>query len=317
MTRAAHDAAADTRIVTIITPVLDGERTIPALIRALAPQLAPFSDEHGQIAPEWLVVDNGSTDGTRAILDAANVPEMRVLSEPKRGPSAARNRGLREARGEVIALLDADSVPTSRWLREIIAPFQDTSVIIVAGSLSSFPPRTGAQRFAANYGLNDATRMISMPQMPFANTRNMAIRRDAAEAVGGFPEDLMAGEDVEFSYLIRERFGSPIVYQQNAMSLHQDREDDESLIKQANSYGRSMAVIYARHPDILKWGLSQRVRRYRTSIVRHVSAWLRTFGRRFGYGSDARTEFAQYLSLWTRHFWDGFDAERKSRPAAP
>jgi len=304
------------RIVSVVTPVLNGARTMPAVIRALAPQLKPFSDDRGPVEPEWLIVDNGSTDGTRAILDASAVAEMRVLTEPKRGPSAARNRGLREARGSVIALLDADSVPTNRWLRDISAPFEDPSVILVAGSLSSFPPRTAAQRFAASYGLNDATRMISMPQMPFANTRNMAIRRDAAQAVGGFPEDLIAGEDVEFSHIVRQRFGCPIIYRPNALVLHQDREDDQALIDQATSYGRSMATIYARHPDLLKWGRGQRAHRFRTSLSRHAKARLRTLGRRVGYGTDAETEFAQYLSLWTRHFWNGFDSERRRAPIA-
>jgi glycosyltransferase involved in cell wall biosynthesis len=315
VTDVGADGRDESRVVSVITPVYNGERTLPALIRALSPQLKPFTDARGPVAVEWLVVDNGSTDRSRSILESANVVEMRILDESKRGPSAARNRGLREARGECVAMLDADCVPTSHWLREIVDPFSDTSVILVAGALSSFPPRTAAQRFAANYGLNDATRMVAMPQMPFANTRNMAVRRDAALAVGGFPEDLRAGEDVEFSYLVRKRFDCPITYRPNAMSFHQDREDDEALIAQATSYGRSMATLYARHPDILRWGIPERTRRFKTTAARGISARLRPLGNRFGYGTEAKTEFAQYLALWTRHFWSGFDAERSS--AAP
>lgn len=312
MTRSDVAGQSQEPLVSVITPVLNGQATLPALITALAAQLPPTSKRFAGSGHEWIVVDNGSSDDTAEILAAAKLPGMRVLTETRPGPSMARNRALREARADVVAMIDADCVPTRTWLREMVAAFDDHDVIVVGGGLASFPPRTAAQRFAASYGLNDASRMINMPRMPFANTRNMAVLREAALAVGGMPEDLIAGEDVEFSYLLRQRFDCSIAFRPSALTLHQDREDDDSLNVQAVSYGRSMAAIYARHPDVLEWGTAQRLRRFRTSGSRRLSAVVHGAARWLGRGDPAEQEFARYLALWDGWFWRGFDEARRA-----
>src|SRR4051794_38546662 len=136
--------------VTVIVPFLNAERTIGALLRGLE-SLRPA--ELG--AAEFVFVDNGSTDAGAALVEAAQIAQSRLVVEPTPGVSAARNRGLAVARGDVIALIDSDCVPSRHWLRELVAPFGDPAVHLVAGGLASFPPKTPAQRFAARYGLND------------------------------------------------------------------------------------------------------------------------------------------------------------------
>ncbi len=232
--------------VSVIVPMLNAMRTLPALLAALAAQ-RPLSGA----AAEYLIVDNGSTDGSRELAQGAAIPGLRVLQENERGPSAARNLGMHEARGEVLALLDADCVPARNWLREIAAPFADPEINIVAGGLASFPPRTAAQRFAARYGLNVARRPLETRELPFANTRNMAVRRSVALAVGGWPQELKAGEDVEFSFRVRDMFGPRIELIEAALAFHQDRESDAELWAQARQYGSAMAHLYARHADFL------------------------------------------------------------------
>ena len=291
--------------VSVIVPVLNGEQTIGRLIHALLAQRPPGG------TVDLIVVDNGSSDRTRSILASFPEGSLTVLEEPKRGPSAARNRGLAAAHGELIALLDADCVPTRSWLRELVAPFADPDVVIVAGGLASYPPKTAAQRFAAQYGLNDATRAVTASPMPFANTRNMCVRRDAAVAVGGWPEELPEGEDIEFSFRIRERFGVRIEYRPSAVAFHEDRADDEALRTQAFGYGRGMAALYARHPDLLPWGPLQRLRRIRTSARRQIGAVAGTIAQRMGRADPESVEFASYLARWDRWFWQGFSETRR------
>jgi glycosyltransferase involved in cell wall biosynthesis len=297
--------------VSVVVPVYNAAATLPPLLRSLGAQLP-----HSLGDTEFLIVDNGSTDDSLELLERSDLANLMVLREAKRGPAAARNRGLAVARGEVLALLDADCVPTRGWLRALVEPFMDSSVVLVAGGSASYPPRTGAQRFAARYGLNEAQRAVYNPMIPFANTRNMAVRRAAALEVGGWPEELTHGEDVEFSYALRKRLGCTIEFRPDALVFHQDRESDEDLVRQAYSYGRGTAVLYRRHADEVAWTLGQRVHRLRRSTQRRLSARLADVGRRLGRVSTADAEFAAYLVLWDRSFWRGFvDGRRELRDA--
>src|SRR3954453_14311226 len=86
--------------VSIVVPVLDGARTMPALLRNLLTQVGAPDRR------EILVVDNGSIDGGRGLARAT--PGITLLEAPQRGVSAARNVGLRAARGRIVACVDVD-----------------------------------------------------------------------------------------------------------------------------------------------------------------------------------------------------------------
>lgn len=90
-------------LISVITPVYQGEALLPECVESV----------RRQTFPDWelLVIDDGSTDGTRTLCGryAAEDPRIRVIAQPRNlGVSAARNRGLQEARGQYIAFLDAD-----------------------------------------------------------------------------------------------------------------------------------------------------------------------------------------------------------------
>ncbi len=296
--------------VTVVVPFLNAQPTIGALIHGLASQVPNSLGK-----TEFVFIDNGSTDGGRALAEASGLSDSRVVDQPIPGVSAVRNRGLEAARGEVLAVIDSDCVPTRQWLRELVEPFTDKGVLLAAGGLASYPPRTGAQRFAAQYGLNDATRNIEMPVIPFANGRNMAVRVDAARAIGGWPEDMEKGDDIEFSYRLRQRFDCAIEFRPRALVFHQDRETDEELRRQAHGYGRGIAYLYDRHPDMLDWTWRERARRVRMTARRRIGALTSRAGEALGRTDPAKAEFARYLAMWDHWFWRGFfDARRKARP---
>ena len=77
---------------------------------------------------------------------------MTYLREPKPGPSAARNRGLVGGRGDVVVFVDADTLPTRRWLAEMTAPFTDPALIVAGGHAIDYRASTPAQRFMAQLG---------------------------------------------------------------------------------------------------------------------------------------------------------------------
>ncbi|MFL5674881.1 MAG: glycosyltransferase [Chloroflexota bacterium] len=247
--------------VSIVVPVLDGARTMPALLRNLLTQVGAPDRR------EILVVDNGSIDGSQAI--ARETPGITLLEAPKRGVSAARNVGLRAARGRIVACVDVDAQPSRRWLADLLGGFTDESVLLVAGGLASYPPTTPAQRFFARRGLNDPDAFRLDATSRFANGRNFAVRRDAALAIGGWSEDMLRGEDIDFSIRMLDAFGAEVVLRESAVVFHHDRETDEELRLQALGYGYGMALLYDRYPTRYPWGWRQR-----RAVARRTATYL-------------------------------------------
>lgn len=100
-----------TKKISVIIPAWNEEEYIGTAIDALFAQDFPRDDF------EIIVVDNGSADQTGAIARAKGIEK--VVLESSRGTNAARQRGLREATGEIVAFLDADCVPPNDWLEKI------------------------------------------------------------------------------------------------------------------------------------------------------------------------------------------------------
>jgi GT2 family glycosyltransferase len=160
----------------------------------------------------------------------------------------------------VIAHLDADTLPSRRWLAEIVTPFEDPQVIIVAGRTVCYPQDTAAGRYVAASGLYETERAINREPFPFAPSLNMAVRRSAALAVGGWAADMMTGEDVDFSHRVLRAFPSRIAYQPKAVLFHNTRASAEELRRQAWTYGEGAADIYLRYPEVVRWDLPKTLR---------------------------------------------------------
>ena len=283
--------------ISVVVPVLNASSTISDMLNALTNQLGVPKDT------EIIVVDGGSTDGTQEI--ARNF-SVRLLEERKPGPAAARNTGLRNASGEVVAHLDADTLPTRHWLSALTAPFSDSSVVLTGGNTLSFAPETPAQRFIAESGLYAAQNTISRKVFPFAPSLNMAVRRNAALAIEGWSEEFMTGEDVDFSCRLLRKFPSEIVYVSNAVLLHRDRRTDEELQTLAWTYGEGAAHMYLRYPEVLQWNLSNSIKLASRIALRKAMPTIMRIGNVMGLTPYEKVEFAHYDRLWARWFWRGF-----------
>ena len=120
-------------LVSIIIPAFNAEKTLAQTCASVACQRYPHW--------ECLIVDDGSTDGTRAIaLDCAGTDgRFRYIYQENQGVSAARNSGIEASRGALLAFLDADDLWLSHALEILVAPFQKQSNLDVAwGGLERF-----------------------------------------------------------------------------------------------------------------------------------------------------------------------------------
>lgn len=156
---------------------------------------------------ELIVVDDGSTDGTGAVLAGIADARVMVLRQDRGGPSAARNRALAAARGEFVAPIDADDVWLPRKLELQVAVLEQTADAAVAYGWTDFVdeglrPLHGDRRpVFAGLVLEELLRKNFV-----ACGSNTLMRRAAVVEAGGFDETLQAAEDWELHTRLAARY---------------------------------------------------------------------------------------------------------------
>jgi glycosyltransferase involved in cell wall biosynthesis len=284
--------------VSVVIPAYNAAATIGDTLNALIRQSDPPAIR------EIIVVDNGSTDATPNI--ANRFPDITLLQETKRGPSAARNLGLRAATGEVIAHLDADTLPTRAWLKGLVEPFADDSVVLAAGQTLIFHPETPVERYIAAAGLYETDRAISRLPFPFVPSLNMAVRRSAALAVGGWEEELFTAEDVDFSHRVLKAYPSNIAYARRAVLFHRVRSTQPELERLAQTYGQGVARMYLRYHDEVRWDAIKTAKvRGRLTLRALLTSFLR-LARAMNLVTNSQVEFSHCHYVWSRNFAQGF-----------
>jgi GT2 family glycosyltransferase len=201
-----------------------------------------------------VLVDNGSSDESLSLLRTfagARSGRARVLQEPKRGAAAARNAGIRDAAGEIIAFTDSDCSPDPAWLTHLTAPYQDLSVGAVAGKVMGAPAETTLEIFSALYTLRlpgtPSRHREWTPREGGFPTANFSVRRALANELGGFDERVVIyGEDYDFCARLYQR-GVVLVYVPEAVVAHHHRITVGGMMKQAFGFGRGHAFLFRHH----------------------------------------------------------------------
>jgi glucosyl-dolichyl phosphate glucuronosyltransferase len=200
------------------------------LLDSLLQQVYNVSEDHIEI----IVVDNNSTDATRAVVEVAAahaaVP-IRYIHEPQQGVSYARNAAIGAARGDVIAFIDDDATADPCWVSEIIRVFEVTSATCVGGriDLGWQAPRPvwvpdQLLSFLGYLDYGDEVRPLQGKQLPFGG--NLAIRAAFLHGNSGFDVSLgrkgskmLDAEEIELGSRIR-RQGGEIWYSPGALVVH-------------------------------------------------------------------------------------------------
>jgi mycofactocin system glycosyltransferase len=233
--------------VSIIIPVYNRAGEIGSCLEALLALHYPADRR------EIIVVDDGSTDGTAA--EVGRYP-VRVISQPQnRGQSAARNAGVRAARGEIIAFIDSDCIADPDWLQELVPYFQDARVALVGGYVDSFFRESRLDRYEevqSPLNMGKATAFGSAATSDFyVPTCNVLIRKNAYLQVGGLDEDLRLGEDVDLCWRLKER-GCRLLYVPKGKVRHKHRNRLWEILRRRFDYGTSEGFLFSRHGQVKK-----------------------------------------------------------------
>jgi glycosyltransferase involved in cell wall biosynthesis len=226
---------------------------------------------------ETIVVDNAPTsDATREVVARAEF--AKYVREDRRGLDAARNRALREARGDIVAFTDDDAVPEPGWLQGLLPNFADRVVAVTTGLTLPLELATEGQELFEEHCtfVRGFTRRVFDGQRhnPLAVGQvgagaNMAVRRDLVLSLGGFDERLDGGmptrsggdHDLFTRVLLA---GHRIVYDPAAVSWHRHRRTTDELLDTVYGYG---VGVYAMWTGLL-------IERREVGILRLAWQWL-------------------------------------------
>jgi GT2 family glycosyltransferase len=225
--------------VSVVVCVYNGERTIDSCLASLEKLNYPNY--------EVVVVNDGSTDGTRQI--AENYDYIRLIHQENMGLSEARNVGIRHSSGEIVAFTDADCMADPDWLTHLVARFQSSEFGAVGGP-NLTPPDDAFVASCVAVSPGAPTHVLLDDEVAeHIPGCNMAFRREALQAIDGFdPIFRAAGDDVDLCWRLQNK-GFKIGFSPAAVVWHFRRNTIRDYLKQQRGYGKAETLLFFKHPS--------------------------------------------------------------------
>ncbi|WP_448614643.1 glycosyltransferase [Modestobacter sp. URMC 112] len=271
--------------MTVVVPTV-GREALTGCLRSLLDQDYPDY--------ELVVVDNAPSPAARSVLDrvlaAVSDPVGRVrrVAESRAGVSYARNRGLAEATGSLVAFADDDVLVDRGWLRALVAAFDAVpGVACVTGLVLPWELETREQLWFEQYGGfakgfhrrafdldHHRDPHVLYPYLPgrYGTGANIAVRTEVLRRLGGFDPALggrrpaVGGEDLDVLLRI-VLAGAVLVYEPQALVWVQPFRELRALRRQMVVYGRGLSAV------IVKAALTERAVGW--DVLRRLPAGLR------------------------------------------
>ena len=251
--------------ISVIVPIYNGEQDLPNLIECLEQQTYPTDKV------EFLLVDNNSCDRTPEILDsiAKTNGTFSHLTERKIQSSyAARNLGIRQAKNDILVFTDADCRPQPNWLREIVQPFIKPEVGIAVGEIVALVGKSLLEKYADRHQLLSQKFLLEHSFLPYGQTANLAMRKQALVEVGLFRPYLTTGGDADICWRIQKDNKWQLVSAPKAIIKHRHRSNLKNFRSQFRRYGNSNSYLHELHGVDLMRELTTK------EVIYRLSRWL-------------------------------------------
>lgn len=247
--------------VSIVIPCFNAEQHLPR----------SFASIFAQTFTDWeiIAVDDGSSDGTHGWLLEHQCKRVKVLTQPNRGVSAARNAGLAIARGEFVAFLDSDDTWSPSFLEKMVAAISSTPEVGLAycgwQNIGVEGPR-GKPFIPPDYEQPDKkAKLLASTRWPI---HACITRRDLIEAAGGFDVRFAVGEDfllwLEIACFTRIHLVPEVLAQ---YIHHGGVQATRDRVRAARQLRDVQGTFLSRHPEITQELGGQQVRKLTDGVL--------------------------------------------------
>lgn len=254
--------------ISVIIPAYNAEQYIRAAIQSVLAQTHP--------AQEIIIVDDGSTDGTRQAVEelqkqrGSDAPVIRYIYQQNQGPAAARNTGIKNAVGDYVAFLDADD----RWLparlerQMAVLRTRPDAGLVCSGRLrvDEFTGRKTIDCAGSKFSFSNDSYRDLWTHGNYVVTSSVLARKRCLEEAGGFDEDprVLGSEDAEMWLRVAEKFqivyvNEPLVeylVRQGGMNRSNIQRSYESAIFVLQKHEARFRARYADAASVIRrcWG---------------------------------------------------------------
>jgi glycosyltransferase AglE len=176
---------------SVLIPVYNESGELEKVLNALEKQSAPRDTF------EIIVIDNGSTDNTKSLVNRYDGVIYLLEDQHLKSPYSCRNRGIEISQGNVIVLLDGTCIPEEKWLEKGLECLETMQADIVSSNVRfDFRGRVTAGKL---YDSNNLSTESAIREKGVAKTASLFIRKEVFDETGYFPEGVRSGADVRWT----------------------------------------------------------------------------------------------------------------------
>ncbi|MBI2134863.1 glycosyltransferase [Candidatus Woesearchaeota archaeon] len=236
--------------ISVIIPTYNRIKKLERCINSI------LSQRYAKKMYEIIIIDDGGSDGTKIF--AGNLIKKYdnikiITNKSNKGPAYSRNIGIKNARGDIIALTDDDCVVNKDWLKQIdFSHKKNSNEFAIGGRILGSNPDTIFHKFrdfVTEYTLKRS--LIKKNNYNYMPTCNISYKKDVFKKIGYFDESfkLASGEDVDINLRLL-KIGKSVYLDKKILVYHDYPMSVKGLIKKSYSYGLYIPLIRKNHPKL-------------------------------------------------------------------
>lgn len=239
-------------LVSVLIPMMNEEKFISRCLDSV------IQTDYPSDKLEVIVLDGNSSDSSRQIVEKYSLqhPFIRLLDNPKRIQAAALNRGIEQAKGQIIVRMDAHTIYSESYISKCVETLIDSGAANVGGIQEAvgtgYITKTIAIATTSRFGVGDAKFRYAKKKQLVDTVYLGAWHRSTLQELGGYNEEWVINEDYELNYRIREK-GGRILVDPEIKCQYYVRSSLKRLAVQYFKYGMWKIKTLKAHSNSLRW----------------------------------------------------------------